>query len=299
MDTLTRVISDDLSVRVVAAITTDLTREACRRQDARGLEAIALGRSATCASLLATLAKREHERVIVQFETSGPLGHVVADARGDGRVRAALERHLEAEQPEVEIPEQGGRLSLSKAIGNGHLVVTRDLGMRHRYQGAVDVQSGEIDEDLQHYLDTSEQLPSALRVEVILDGEGRVIRAGGILAQTFPGAVPEIIDQVRQRLAGGSLRQLLSQERSPSQLAGFALGGEAFDDMGTTTLRFECPCEEGSATRILSMLGAEDLDALAGEQEQTEVRCHFCGTRYEFDREAVRKVAAELRARQS
>ena len=135
MDTLTRVISDDLSVRVVAAITTDLTREACRRQDARGLEAIALGRSATCASLLATLAKREHERVIVQFETSGPLGHVVADARGDGRVRAALERHLEDDLSEVEVPEQGGRLSLSEAVGKGHLVVTRDLGMRHRYQG--------------------------------------------------------------------------------------------------------------------------------------------------------------------
>lgn len=299
MDTLTRVISDDLSVRVVAAITTDLTREACRRQDARGLEAIALGRSATCASLLATLAKREHERVIVQFETSGPLGHVVADARGDGRVRAALERHLEGEQPEVEVPEQGGRLSLAGAIGAGHLVVTRDLGMRHRYQGAVEVQSGEIDEDLQHYLDTSEQLPSALRVEVILDGDGRVIRAGGVLAQTFPGAVPDIIDQVRQRLAGGSLRQLLGQERTPSQLAGFALGGETFDHMGTTPLRFECPCGEGSATRILSMLGAEDLDALAGEQEQTEVRCHFCGARYEFDREAIRKVATDLRARQS
>ncbi len=299
MDTLMRVISDDLAIRVVAAITTDLTREACRRQDARGREAIALGRAATCACLLATLAKREHERVIVQFETSGPLGHVVADARGDGRVRAALERHLDDGARDVEPPEAGGRPSIAGSIGHGHLVVTRDLGMRHRYQGAVEVQTGEIDEDLQHYLDTSEQLPSALRVEVILDTDGQVLRAGGVLAQTFPGADPAIIDEVRHRLDGGSLRQLLAHERTPSQLAGFALGGEIFDDMGTTPLRFECPCEEDSATRILSMLGAEDLDALAGEQDQTEVRCHFCGTRYEFDREAVRKVAAELRARQS
>ena len=63
MDTLLRAINEPETIRVVAAITTEAVREACRRQAAQGVAAIVIGRALTSGVLLATLAKGERERV--------------------------------------------------------------------------------------------------------------------------------------------------------------------------------------------------------------------------------------------
>ena len=209
MDTLLRAINEPETIRVVAATTTEAVREACRRQEARGVAAIVIGRALTSGALLATLAKGERERVRIQLGGHGPVGQVIIDAHGDGRVRACVERQLSEAQLEPIVI--GQRPSTASAVGTrGHVVVTRDLGLATPYQGTVDMRSGEVDEDLEHYLDASEQLPSTLRTEVVLDQHGEVLRAAGILAQSFPGSDPELIAAVRKRLAGDALRTIIA-----------------------------------------------------------------------------------------
>src|SRR5690606_9348943 len=130
---------------------------------------------------------------------------------------------------------------------------TRDLGLATPYQGSVELRSGEIDEDLEHYLDQSEQLPSALRTEVVLDANGEVLRVAGILAQSFPGSDPAVIMAVRERLAGAGLRTLISaHERSVEELVGLALGGEGFRSMHEHPVNFHCPCGPERALGVLS-----------------------------------------------
>jgi molecular chaperone Hsp33 len=298
MDAMLRAINESETIRVIAALTTGAVREACSRQQLRGGGALALGRGLTAGALLATLAKGEGERVRVRFEGGGPLGELLVDAHGDGRVRACITGRAEDIEGAL---APTGRPSVAALVGTrGHVVVTRDLGLANPYQGSVELDTGEVDEDIERYLQTSEQLPSSLRTAVILDQHGEVLRAAGILAQTFPGGDPAIIDEVRGRMAGEALRSLLSaHERELDELVGFALGGAGFRRMQETELRFSCPCGPERALSVLSTLGARELDLLADEQEQTEVRCNFCGSTTVVGADEVREVAARLRRVQS
>ncbi len=300
MDTLLRAINEAETVRVVAATTTEAVREACRRQQARGLAALVTGRALTSGALLATLAKGERERVRIQLSGGGPVGQVIIDAHGDGRVRACVARG-ELDEPLASAYGAGERPSTTAAVGvRGHVVVTRDLGLARPYQGSVELRSGEIDEDLEHYLETSEQLPSALRAEVVLDANGDVLRAAGILAQSFPGSDPGLIAAVRERLAGAALRAVLAaHEREVDELVGLALGGAGFRRMLEHGVEFHCPCGPQRALSVLSTLGANDLEALADEQDQTEIRCNFCGQATMVSAAEVRELAARLRSVQS
>ena len=94
MDLLLRAITADASLRVVAAVTTDLGVEACRRHELRGVEAVVLGRALTAGCLLTTLTKSSGERLRVDLRTDGLLGGLLLDARGDGTVRGCLRRTL-------------------------------------------------------------------------------------------------------------------------------------------------------------------------------------------------------------
>lgn len=302
MDTLLRSISDDLSVRIIAATTTDLVREACNRQSARNTEAVVLARAATCASLLATLAKEGRERVLMQLKGDGPLGSIVADAWGDGRVRACLENRLspESKLAQIDLADGDDRPHVSAAVGKeGYLVVTRDLGLEQQYQGSVDLAAGEIDLDVERYLNMSEQLPSAITCACRLDGNGGILRCAGVMVQGFPGADPERVAQIRTRFEHAALRELLRQEREPIELARWAMGGERIDPMGETELSFFCPCDEERVLGVLTTLGADDLDSLASEQAETEVGCHFCGKTYRVGAQRLRGLAAELRQQRS
>jgi molecular chaperone Hsp33 len=302
MDALLRAINEPETVRVIAVTTTESAREACRRQGATGVTAVVVARSITAGALLATLAKAERERVRVQLSGGGPVGQIMIDAHGDGRVRACVARTLPPTHiaNRLMVPDgPGARPSVALAVGaRGFAVVTRDLGLAQPYQGNVEMQTGEIDEDLEHYLEHSEQLPSAMRTCVILDGEGQVLRAAGVLAQSFPGSEPELIDRVRERLVG--LDALLdAHERELDDLVGLALGGENFRRMLEHPVHFYCSCGPERALSVLATLGPTDLDALAAEQEQTEVRCNFCGQATTLDAAQVRELAAQLRRGQS
>lgn len=295
MDELRRAIKTDFSLRVVAAVTTQLVAEASQRHGLRGVEVVALGRALTAGCLLTTLTKHGTERVRIEVRSSGPLRGLLVDARGDGSVRGCLQRHLSSDE-HLRLPGGAGRVTVGAAIGqHGTLSVTRDLGLDQRYVGGVDVVTGEVDLDLEHYVNTSEQLPSALACEVILDPQGNVARAAGLLCQTFPGGDTEELDALRERLAAGNFADLLRHDRTCTEIVGFSLGGEDFEDMGASPLCFRCGCGPERARQIVATLGAEDIESLAREQPHTEVRCEYCGSVYTLDSAALRALAAEIR----
>jgi molecular chaperone Hsp33 len=278
-------------------VTTDTVREACRRHDLLGAEAIILGRLLTAATLLATLTKQDQERVRIEVRGNGPLGRALADAHGDGTVRGCLVTRL----PSPAMPgHSGGRDTIGDLVGRGGmLAITRDLGLEQPYQGVVNLETGELDADIERYLAASEQLPSALRCTVCLDSDGTVIRAAGILCQTFPDTDGERLDPIRDNLADAALGDVLSHDRTAEDLMGFALLGEEFRPMRSTTVRFHCDCGRKRALAVVSTLGAEDIDSLADEKGGTEVTCTYCGSEYELTADDLRGLAAQLRQHRS
>jgi len=189
-----------------------------------------------------------------------------------------------------------GRASVGAMVGSGQMTVTRDMGLPNPYQGTVQLRSGELDEDLERYLGDSEQLPSVLRCHVVVGPEGEVVRAAGVLGQTFPGSEPERLDRIREALGGEGLADVLRQDRTAEELMGFALGGEDFHTMEQpTALAFACECGRERALAVVSTLGADDIDALADERGGTEVRCNYCGDTYALSEADLRELAEKLR----
>jgi molecular chaperone Hsp33 len=297
VDQLQRGIGRDRATRVVAAMTTDLVRDACERHELRGIEAVVLGRALTAGCLMATLTKNDEERLRIDIRGSGPVGTILVDSQADGSVRGCLGTRLDAYR---DAPMVDGRQSIKEVVGHdGSVTVTRDVGLEHQYQGSVPMQSGEIDVDLEHYLTHSEQLPSALICEVMLDASSNVLRSGGVLCQIVPGATSTRLDQIRATFQGGLLRDLLRSERSTEDLMGFGLLGGEYEAVAGTMLRFSCPCGPERALSVVSTLGADEIDSLADEPGETEVRCSFCGARYMLGADELHALAARLRGERS
>ncbi|MEM7159038.1 MAG: Hsp33 family molecular chaperone HslO [Myxococcota bacterium] len=296
MDRILRGLDGNKAIRLVAAITTDVVREGVRRHGVSSSAAILLGRGLTAGCLLTTLTKGDDERVRIAMKGDGPLGRMLVDARGQGTVRGCFTTERVSQ---MNLPAQPGRGAVGSYVGAGQLQITRDLGLENTYQGIVELTSGELDEDLEHYLTTSEQLPSVLRCQVSLDSDGQVLRAAGVLAQTFPGSDPSLLDPVRRAVADEGLADVLRQERSVEDLMGFALQGGEYHASESAPLSFACECGPERARAVVSTLGADDIDALATEQGSTDVRCSYCGDAYTLDEAALRALAQDLRTQRS
>lgn len=277
-DQIVRCLLRDPPLRVIAAVTTDVLREAGRRHHAVGGALVALGRGATSGLLLATLTKGG-EQVTLQVLGNGPLGALIIDAADSGDVRAYLKH------PDVFLPgPPGQRVSIAAGIGSsGVISVIRDLGLRQPVSGQCHLRSGEVDEDVEEYLCTSEQIDSALGCEVLL-GDSDVAVSAGVLVQCMPGgnAAP-LVSAARERLRAGALSAALAGGMiDAAALARLLLGdrGRELELLDTRPVRFHCPCTKERMLDTLALLSDDELGTMIREEEGAEVTCNFCGEIY-------------------
>jgi molecular chaperone Hsp33 len=180
-DQLVRATAMDGGIRVVGVITTNLAQEARKRHKLSYVASAALARAMTAGLLLASNMKARRSRVNVNIQGDGPLGSIHIDAGLDGSVRGYVDN------PNIELPlTLDGKLNVAEAVGKkGYFHVRRDVGQGTPYSSTVELVSGEIGEDITHYLATSEQTPSAVIVGEFITTEG-VKAAGGLLLQILP-----------------------------------------------------------------------------------------------------------------
>ncbi|MCS6912834.1 MAG: Hsp33 family molecular chaperone HslO [Myxococcales bacterium] len=289
-DLLIRALCRPLAIRIVAATTGGLCAEAAWRHRTSPAVTCALGRGLTAGLLLSTLTTGG-ERVTIQLQGDGPLGGLTVDAYDDGDVRGY------AHQPRA----WAGRLMdrrqrLQGLLGREGVVhVTRDIGLRDRYQGQVRLGTGEVDEDIEAYLRESEQIPSALGCEVVLDSAGQVRAAGGFLAQVLPGGNVDRIREAQHGLRTGVLYDLLAAQPAVSAeaIAGALLPGLEFEVLGSRPLRFRCRCSRDRVEGMLRTLSALDLSEMAAEGK-AEVTCNYCNEVYLVEGEVLLRLLDEI-----
>jgi molecular chaperone Hsp33 len=290
------------AARVVAVTATGVAREAIRRHEATGLAAIALARGVTAGLLLATLTKDE-ERVTLQLLGDGPLGALTVDATGAGTARAYVKNVTAVERLPAGPPE---RPRLADALGPAGVVnVIRDVGLRESFRGQTSFATGEIDDDCERYLTTSEQIESALRCETALAADGTVAFAAGILVQALPGGrgAPVVAD-ARARLGAGALREAMAggaagagpPGRDAGALVEHALGDVlgAWHALDARPVRFFCPCSRERAGATLALLGRDELAAMILEDGKAEVTCNFCRKRHDFSEAELELIRREV-----
>jgi molecular chaperone Hsp33 len=282
------------NVRVVAALTGDVAREAARRHGAVGGAAAALGRAATAGLLLATITK-DRERLTAELAGDGPLGSLMVDASADGSVRVYVKNPA---IPVAALP--GAHVPLGRALGRtGTVRVARDLGLREIVSGQTPLVDGEVDSDIEHYLVSSEQIPSALGCETFLGPDLDPSLSGGLLLQTLPGseALP-LLDRLRGELRQGALGRALTAigpQADAEALVQAVLGREADDllALDNRPLRYHCGCSRARAAAALALLGPAELQLMADEDDGAEVTCDFCRARQHFTRADLDQIRAQ------
>jgi molecular chaperone Hsp33 len=269
-------------VRIVAAITTDLTEEARRRHDCSPVAAAALGRTMTATLLLAETIKGD-ECITVRVAGDGPLGSIVADTPTRHCVRGYVHN------PDVDLPAVNGKLAVGAGVGQGMLHVTRFNPQREVFTGTVALVSGEIAEDITRYLLESEQIPSTVGLGVLVGTDGRITGAAGFLVQAMPDATEEVLSTIELNLPlVASPSQLALEGVTAAGIARLLLAGLSDETIyEAEPITFECTCSRERVASMLKSLGPDELEAMAAEG-QGEVRCNFCNELYQFDETALR-----------
>lgn len=292
-DRLLRAVHRNLAIRIIAATTTEVSKEARRRHLTSPAVTCALSRGLTAGLMLSTLTSKS-ERVTLQIQCEGPLGSLNIDAYGDGTVRG------NPKDPSVWAgrPFRGRRLA--DLVGRDGVVnILRDVGLKERYQGQVTLLTGEIDEDIEGYLRDSEQIPSALGCETHLTDEGEVLGACGFLVQVMPGGKTDVIREAQHLLRTGALYDLLcerKEELTPEEIATTLLPSlppSEIESLDARPLYFSCKCSLARIESMLRTLSPTDLGEMIAEGQAT-ITCNYCSEVYVVDAESLRRLRAEV-----
>lgn len=291
MGRLIRCITTDGCVTAMAVDTTDIVNEAVRLHKTSAVISAALGRLLTAASMMGSSLKTDVGSITLRVSADGPAGLVVAVADCEGNVRGY------AENPVVEIPlNPKGKLDVGGAVGhNGSLYVLKDLGMKEPYNGVIPLVSGEIAEDITAYFAESEQIPTVCALGVLVNPDLSIKAAGGYLVQLLPTADNEIITKVEKSIETiQPITTLLSNGMSLEDIVKNVLNQFEVEKLDESVVEYKCNCSRERTEKVLSTIGADDLNKLAEEQEVTSVNCHFCNRVYDFTSEELKSLSKKL-----
>ena len=289
-DRLIKGIATDGQFKVSVVKTTDVVQTAKENHNLSLLSTVLLGRALTAAMLLASELKGE-ERIKLRFEGGGPVGVIAAEANRVGEIRGYVQNPqaaLDYSQPDTE---------LGDGLGVGLLTVSKILyNEAEPRTSTIQLVKGDIIADVAHFLAQSEQVLSAIQLDVSLTDDGNVKEAGGLMIQRMPEAEEETMTH---------LQELIS-ELPP--IASFFEDGKYIDDimelaavpysvkeLDRQPVDFFCRCSPKRFKNALSMLGYEDLKEMEGESQ--EVVCNYCGDKMTIPREEIRKLVKSARAK--
>lgn len=250
----------------------------------------ALGRLLSGTVMLADTLKNEDDKITVQVRGNGPLGGILVTADTFGNAKGYVDN------PAVILPmKSNGHLDVGGAVGEGSLSVIKDMGLKDAYNGHVPLYSGEIAEDLTHYLLTSEQTPSSVGLGVLVDTKTLAVRnAGGFIIQLLPGAMDSVIDVIEKNIRDfGSVTDRLSENDDPAYLLELLLKDLDYEINKKKQVSFMCDCSRDRVRRAVKLLGDVELSSMIKEAKPIELKCQFCNKAYNFDIEELIAIKNE------
>lgn len=287
-----RFVSNDLTLRIAAVNATSVVQQMQNLQQARALATMGVGRAMVGAMLMASQLK-EGQEVGLLFKGNGPLASVYAESNFDGQVRG----YCPCSQ--YEAPQGGDLLNLGKALGQGTLSVTRHLPFqRQPHHGTVKMVTGEIGDDIAHYLHQSHQIRSVVSLGVFLDTFGMPRAAGGVLIEVMPGVEEEVVDllQSNSQKVKVPVSKMLLDGAKPADLLSTYLEGIPFTSIPHEhEIRYHCPCTVERVKRALTTFGESGLNDMIKEDKQAEVTCQVCGKQYQLELDELVELREELR----
>jgi molecular chaperone Hsp33 len=310
-DALTRFVFEHAAVRGALVTLPDTVRAvlACHRYPPPLQRVLAELVAAT--ALLASTLKFTGS-LIMQLQGDGPVRLLVVECTEALGLRATAQ--WDAERAGA-LGADATLADLAGGPAHGRLVLTLDpKGAGTVYQGIVALEAGSVAGLIEHYLATSEQLPSRIVLATghhpgeqassggtpaagppqggsPLGGKtpqassGGTYSAAGLLVQRLPGATEE--DDVTWSRARSALdalvpATLLAHVSAADQLAA-TFPQDDVRIFRAKPVSFACSCSRKRVENALRIAGAAEIESILAERGDVEVTCEFCNRRYAFE----------------
>lgn len=285
-DRIIRAMAANNQIRAFAAVTTDVVETARQHHNTSPVATAALGRLLTAGSMMGVMMKGEKDVLTLQIKAGGPLKGITVTADSQGRVKGYVGN------PDVVIPANSkGKLDVAGAVGIGFMNIIRDMGLKEPYLGQVALQTSEIAEDLTYYFATSEQVPSAVGLGVLMNKDNTVRHAGGFIVQLMPFAEESVIVKLEENVSKiSSVTNLMEEDSTPEGLLNKVLEGFDVEISDTLSTEFYCNCCKERVEKALISVGRKELNEMIQEGKEVELNCHFCNTNYVFSVEELKEI---------
>ena len=285
-DYIVRATAGNAQIRAFAAVTTEMVETAREHHNTSPVATAALGRLLTAGAMMGSMMKGEKDVLTLQIKAGGPLQGITVTADSQGNIKGYVGN------PDVCIPANSkGKLDVAGAVGPGFLTVIKDMGLKEPYSGQVMLQTCEIAEDLTYYFATSEQVPSAVGLGVLMNKNNTVRQAGGFIVQLMPFAEEEVISRLEQNVQKiNSVTNLLEEGHTPESLLEKVLEGFDMQINEKMDTRFHCNCSKERVAKALISIGRKELNEMIQEGKPIEMNCHFCNTNYNFTVEELKEI---------
>ena len=309
-DVLLQALSADQDVTVKIVSCRELIQEHMIKQDLSSSAGTALAELTACTLLLGAGLKDE-EQLQVNLISAEQKGFRNLMVITDGECKARGQVGNPYFQPFI---KDGEPMRMRDMLGEGQVQVVRSHPMwKHPTNGIVTLRDAKIPLNLGLYLQESEQRKGVLLTDVLVEGS-LVRHALGILVENLPGAYEWNIEaSIRQLAAVESkgLRSYLDLSESPSGKGEWENGFRDFepalrrmlaDTLGelgqdfcvTKKPSFRCSCSVERVWTTLSLLSKEDIQDIVNGDEDVEIKCEFCATKYSVTRKEIKQRLLDL-----
>lgn len=286
-DRLLKGITNDGYFKISIVKTTDVVKLAKKNHNLSLLNTVLLGRALTGSLLLASELKGE-ERIRIQIQGNGPVGMLIAEANAVGETRGYVQN------PDADL-DFSTTTSIGKGIGIGVLSFSKTLyNEAEPTTGTVEIVNGNITDDLAYYLLQSEQIPSAITLDVDIDINGEVSHAGGVLIQALPGAPENVIDQLQENLKGlMPLSARFADDQYIDDLLIKVTHPTEARELDRFPVHFFCRCTKDRFQDALALLSIDDLKPMQNTPQ--ELVCHYCNKKYVIPADEIRAIVNDKR----
>ncbi|HHJ9443497.1 TPA: Hsp33 family molecular chaperone HslO [Streptococcus pyogenes] len=278
MDKIIKSIAQSGAFRAYVLDSTETVALAQEKHNTLSSSTVALGRTLIANQILAANQKGD-SKITVKVIGDSSFGHIISVADTKGHVKGYIQN------TGVDIKKTAtGEVLVGPFMGNGHFVTIIDYGTGNPYTSTTPLITGEIGEDFAYYLTESEQTPSAIGLNVLLDENDKVKVAGGFMVQVLPEASEEEIARYEKRLQEmPAISHLLASKNHVDALLEAIYGDEPYKRLSEEPLSFQCDCSRERFEAALITLPKADLQAMIDEDKGAEIVCQFCGTKYQFN----------------
>ncbi len=247
------------------------------------IETLLLGQAYLAAGLLSCNLKGR-DRIGVELDCDGPVGGFSIEVNASAALRGYLHR------VPVEITGPMESFDPAPFIGDGVLSVTKHLeDAKQPFVGKTALEYGTPAQDLALHFTRSEQTPTAFNLSVKFDQDGRVIGAGGLMIQAFPGADVEVSTKLDEKVRHlDSLGELFAAGEAPEDVVTREFRAYEPIVVGARSPRFSCHCSKRRFADFLAALPVDEIrDIRDNGPFPLRTTCYNCNTTYEFSRPEI------------